>query len=172
MELRNIIGTTDMGCKLNLKSLSLQIPAAKYNPDRFSGLTLRITSPKATAHFFSTGKLVCLGTASLEQLQEAGKSFSRILILLGYNAKFTEFAVKNMVGSCDAGFRINLEELVDNYGGIFEPEMFPALQYSMDNITLLIFHSGKIIATGAKSKEAIDKVYDKILPVLMNYQKS
>jgi transcription initiation factor TFIID TATA-box-binding protein len=166
MELRNIIGVTDLGCKLNLKDISLKVPTARYNPYRFSGLTLRISSPKASAQVFSSGKVVCLGTKSLDELDLAGREFARLLALLGYEVKFNSFTIKNMVGSCSAGFRINLGKLVDNHGGIFEPELFPAFQKRVENVTLLIFHSGKIIATGAKTKEEIDHAYNKIYPAL------
>ena len=163
MEVRNIIATTDFGCRLKLMDINLSIPETKYNRSKFSGLTLWIENPKATAQIFSTGKIVCLGTKSETELHLAGHEIANILIKLGYDAVFTGFTIHNMVGSCDVGFKIELETIV---GGIYTPELFPALNYKLDNVTLLVFHSGKIIATVAKTKEEIEKTYDKIFPIL------
>ena len=163
MEVRNIVAITDFGCQLNLRDINLKIPETTYNPSKFSGLTLRIKTPKATAQIFRTGKIVCLWTKNETELHLAGCEFAKILIRLGYNAVFTGFTIKNLVASCNVGFKIHLETIV---GGIYTPELFPALNYKLNNVTLLIFQSGKVIATGAKTKEEIDKTYDKLFPVL------
>ena len=55
----------------------------------------------------------------------------------------------------------------------YEPEIFPGLIYRMVNpkIVLLIFASGKIVLTGAKTKEDIFKAFDLMYPVLKKYKK-
>jgi transcription initiation factor TFIID TATA-box-binding protein len=171
MEVQNIIATTDLGCQLNLNDIALKVPKAKYNPLKFAGLTLRIREPKATAQLFQNGKMVCLGTKTLADLDQAGREFVRFLTLLGYPAKFTSFTVCNMVGSADAKFRIDVENLSDENGGFFAPELFPALNYRLNNITFLIFHSGKVVATGAKKQEEIDDTYVNIYAMLEKYKK-
>lgn len=166
MEIQNIIATADFGCELNLQDIHLKIPETKYNPSRFSALTLRIANPKATAQVFRTGKIVCLGTKSEEELRLACFEFARILNELGYTAAFKGYMVKNMVATCCMGFRLRLTVLHTTYGGLLEPELSPALQLKVGNVTLLIFHSGKIIATGAKTKQEISETYQQMLPIL------
>lgn len=166
MQIQNIIATSDFGCQLNLTDIHLKIPETKYNPNKFSGLTLQIHTPRATAQLFRTGKIVCLGTKCETDLHLAGYEFAKILSYLGYNAIFNGFIIKNMVASCDVGFKIRIEQLTRNVGGIYVPELFPALDYKLNNVTVLIFHSGKVIITGAKTKEEIEKNYDKIYPAL------
>ena len=67
-------------------------------------------------------------------------------------ARFKEFKVQNMVGSCDVKFPIRLEGLVVKHGQFssYEPELFPGLIYRMvrPKIVLLIFVSGKVVLTG------------------------
>jgi len=72
-----------------------------------------------------------------------------------------------MVASCSVDFKIMLEKL-SNTGhkdfSTYNPESFPGLIYKMTEpkVCLLIFCSGKIVLTGAKNKEDIDKAFKKI----------
>lgn len=70
-------------------------------------------------------------------------------------AKFLDFKIQNMVGSCDVKFPIRLEGLVLTHGQFssYEPELFPGLIYRMvkPRIVLLIFVSGKVVLTGELS---------------------
>jgi transcription initiation factor TFIID TATA-box-binding protein len=111
--------------------------------------------------------MVCLGTKSTTDLQKSGHEFACLLTLLGYEAKFKEFMIKNIVTSCDIGFRIKVEELPF---GFYEPEIFLALKYGTKP-TFLIFHSGKIIATGSASKQEIDKKYADLYVMLEKFKK-
>ena len=172
MEVRNIIATTDLSCFLNLKDIALKVPNSKYNDlnGRCFGLTLKLENPKATARIFRTGKVVCLGTKTQSELEKAGHEIVRLLAPC--SAKFTGFIVNNMVGSCDVRCKLNIEKLYELIGGIYEPELFPALQYCTKNkITLLIFHSGKMVATGAKQKHDLDDAHAFILPLLQKFKK-
>lgn len=55
----------------------------------------------------------------------------------------------------------------------YEPEVFPGLVYRMmePKIVLLIFVSGKVVITGAKSKSDIDSAFERIYPVLEDAKK-
>ena len=128
MEVHNIASLTDLGCQLNLKDIKLKVPKAKYNPHRFSGLSLKIDYPKATAQLFGTGKMVCVGTKSVADLDLAGKEFCRLLTYLGYPTIFNGFTITNMVASCDVGFKICLEPLNIFCKGVYEPELFPGMK--------------------------------------------
>ncbi|KAG8092852.1 hypothetical protein GUJ93_ZPchr0012g20153 [Zizania palustris] len=80
--------------------------------------------------------------------------YARIIQKLGFPAKFKDFKIQNIVGSCDVKFPIRLEGLAYSHGAFssYEPELFPGLIYRMKQpkIVLLIFVSGKIVLTGAK----------------------
>ncbi len=55
----------------------------------------------------------------------------------------------------------------------YEPELFPGLIYRMvaPKVVLLIFVSGKVVITGAKSREQLYEAFDKMHPVLLQFQK-
>ena len=84
-----------------------------------------------------------------------------------------EFKVHNVVASCDFGIQISLESLnvEHNDFSTYEPELFPGLVYRMafPKICLLVFGSGKVVFTGAKSREDIMQAHSKFEPVLKKH---
>ncbi|KAF0923778.1 hypothetical protein E2562_006736 [Oryza meyeriana var. granulata] len=151
---RNIVSTVNLDCKLDLKAIALQARNAEYNPKRFAAVIMRIREPKTTALIFASGKMVCTGAKSEQQSKLAARKYARIIQKLGFPAKFKDFKIQNIVGSCDVKFPIRLEGLAYSHGAFssYEPELFPGLIYRMKQpkIVLLIFVSGKIVLTGAK----------------------
>ncbi|KAJ3673575.1 hypothetical protein LUZ60_005567 [Juncus effusus] len=156
--LQNIVSTLNLDCQLDLKRIALHARNAEYNPKRFAAVIMRIREPKTTALIFASGKM-----------------YARVIQKLGYPAHFKDFKIQNIVGSCDVLFAINNRKLADSRHGAFisyEPEIFPGLIYRMiqPKIVLLIFESGKIVLTGAKSKEEIYTAFQNIYPVLPEFK--
>lgn len=131
---------------------------------------MRIREPKTTALIFASGKMVVTGAKSEDDSRLASRKYARIIQKLGFNAKFTDFKIQNIVGSCDIKFPIRLEGLASRHHNFssYEPELFPGLIYRMmkPKIVLLIFVSGKIVLTGAKVREEIYQAFEMIYPVL------
>lgn len=154
---------------------------------------MRIREPKTTALIFASGKMVVTGAKSEDDSKLASRKYARIIQKLGFNAKFTDFKIQNIVGSCDIRFPIRLgtylppndddsirysvnqltltpEGLASRHHHFssYEPELFPGLIYRMikPKIVLLIFVSGKIVLTGAKVREEIYQAFELIYPVL------
>lgn len=78
--------------------------------------------------------------------------------------------IHNIVTTIDFKDRMNLEEIASKSAErvSYDPEVFPGLVYRMANpkITFLIFSSGKITCTGAKSMGDVNKAaiqFQKIL---------
>lgn len=143
---------------------------------RFAAVIMRIREPKTTALIFASGKMVVTGAKSEDDSKLASRKYARIIQKLGFNAKFTDFKIQNIVGSCDVKFPIRLEGLAFSHGTFssYEPELFPGLIYRMvkPKIVLLIFVSGKIVLTGAKQREEIYAAFEAIYPVLSEFRKA
>lgn len=173
--LQNIVATVNLDCRLELKTIALHARNAEYNPKRFAAVIMRIREPKTTALIFASGKMVVTGAKSEDDSKLAARKYARIIQKLGFNAKFTDFKIQNIVGSCDVKFPIRLEGLAYAHGTFssYEPELFPGLIYRMvkPKIVLLIFVSGKIVLTGAKQREEIYKAFEAINPVLSEFRK-
>jgi transcription initiation factor TFIID TATA-box-binding protein len=168
--LQNIVATVNLDCRLDLKTIALHARNAEYNPKRFAAVIMRIREPKTTALIFASGKMVVTGAKSEDDSKLASRKYARIIQKLGFNAKFTDFKIQNIVGSCDVKFPIRLEGLASKHHNFssYEPELFPGLIYRMmkPKIVLLIFVSGKIVLTGAKVREEIYHAFELIYPVL------
>ncbi|KXT05538.1 hypothetical protein AC578_3747 [Pseudocercospora eumusae] len=166
--LQNIVATVNLDCRLDLKTIALHARNAEYNPKRFAAVT--------TALIFASGKMVVTGAKSEDDSKLASRKYARIIQKLGFNAKFTDFKIQNIVGSCDIKFPIRLEGLASRHHmfSSYEPELFPGLIYRMmkPKIVLLIFVSGKIVLTGAKVREEIYQAFELIYPVLSDFRKT
>ncbi|KAJ1870685.1 TATA-binding protein (TBP) [Coemansia sp. RSA 1722] len=173
--LQNIVATVNLDCRLDLKTIALHARNAEYNPKRFAAVIMRIREPKTTALIFASGKMVVTGAKSEDDSKLAARKYARIVQKLGFPAKFTDFKIQNIVGSCDVKFPIRLEGLACSHGDFssYEPELFPGLIYRMvkPKIVLLIFVSGKIVLTGAKVRDEIYQAFRSIYPVLTEFRK-
>mmetsp|Transcript_4907 Transcript_4907/g.8535 ORF Transcript_4907/g.8535 Transcript_4907/m.8535 type:complete len:252 (-) Transcript_4907:1535-2290(-) len=175
--LQNVVCTVNLGCKLDLKEIALQARNAEYNPKRFAAVIMRIREPKTTALIFASGKMVCTGAKSEDDARTAARKYAKIIQKVGYHsAKFMDFKIQNMVGSCDVKFPIRLEGLAHSHKSFanYEPELFPGLIYRMlqPKVVLLIFVSGKVVLTGAKSRADIQTAFDNIYPILQGFSKN
>jgi transcription initiation factor TFIID TATA-box-binding protein len=77
---------------------------------------MRIRDPKTTALIFASGKMVVTGAKSEDDSKLASRKYARIIQKLGFPAKFTDFKIQNIVGSCDVKFPIRLEGLAYSHG--------------------------------------------------------
>ncbi len=83
----------------------------------------------------------------------------------------TEFNIKieNIVASASLGVKIPLEKIVEHLEGTeYEPEQFPGLVYRLKDpkAAALIFSSGKIVCTGARSVKDVKKVVKKVVEMI------
>jgi len=93
---------------------------------------------------------------------------------MGFNIK-----IENVVASASFGVKIKLEKIVSKLEGIeYEPEQFPGLVMRLKEpkVAALIFSSGKIVCTGAKSpkdsKVAIGKIVNRLNRIGMKIPKT
>jgi len=169
-KLENIVSTVNFDCELDLRQIALHAKNSEYNPKRFAAVIMRIREPKTTALIFRSGKMVCTGAKSEVDSQAAARRYAKTIKKLGYDVKFKEFTIQNIVASASVNFLVNLEILQNQHQKFctFDPEIFPGLIYRMvqPKIVLLIFSSGKVVLTGAKKREELVEAFEKIYPTL------
>jgi hypothetical protein len=98
---------------------------------------MRIRDPKTTALIFASGKMVVTGAKSEDDSRLASRKYARIIQKLGFDAKFAEFKIQNIVGSCDVKFPIRLEGLAFSHGAFSSYE--PEVRFSSSLFCLFIF---------------------------------
>lgn len=140
---------------------------------------MRMKDPqRTTALIFKTGKMVITGAKSEQQSEDAARHYAKkIGEASKQKIKITKFTVQNMVASCSVDHKICLEKLFHNRNHkpfcTFNPDTFPGLIYQMKSpkMCLLIFASGKIVVTGAKTREDIDTAFNNMQPMLKSFIK-
>ncbi len=161
---QNVVVSASIHRDLPLEKLATKLEGAEYNPEQFPGLIYKSEVPKFSALLFSSGKIICTGTKSLREAKAAIEAIVKKLNSIGLKVTGkADVEVQNMVASGSVGGRLNLNEIVVKFENTeYEPEQFPGLVYKLPNshITFLLFGTGKIVVTGAKSeKEIIESVY-------------
>jgi transcription initiation factor TFIID TATA-box-binding protein len=168
--------TANLGVRLDLKKIALKCRNTEFNPRRFGAVIMRLREPKATALIFASGKMCITGVKSTANAALATKRFAYIIERVGFKPQdHLDFKVQNMVGTTDVGFPIRLEGLVYAHStyASFEPELFPGLIYRLVSlrVVFLIFVSGKIVITGAKTEQDLRQAFTKLKPVLLQFRK-
>ncbi|MEM1682718.1 MAG: TATA-box-binding protein [Ignisphaera sp.] len=159
VKIENIVATVAIDQHIDLEYLDKVLPNVDYDPDQFPGLVFRLESPKVTALIFRSGRMVVTGSKSTANLIKAVKKIVKVLLKHGVSITTKpRIQVQNIVASVSLGGEVLLEKvafLLENT--MYEPEQFPGLIYRMEDphVVLLIFSSGKMVVTGAKSEEEV-----------------
>jgi transcription initiation factor TFIID TATA-box-binding protein len=163
VQIENVVASSDIGQELDLETLANDLVASDYNPDNFPGLVYRMQEPKAAALIFRSGKIVCTGANSIENVTTALQQVFDELRDLGIQVTDSpEIEVQNIVSSADLGHTLNLNAIAIGLGleNIeYEPEQFPGLVYRLDepSVVALLFGSGKLVITGGKQLEDAER---------------
>jgi len=76
---------------------------------------------------------------------------------------------ENIIASCNLGQKLDLNEVSKNLeGSEYNPDRFPGVIYrfKLPRVVLLIFDSGKVMCTSARSVEDVEKVMIEIEKIL------
>ena len=166
-KIENVVATVVMEIteKIDLTKIARKFEDVEYNPERFPGLVMRITDPKATFLIFSTGKMVITGLRRADEASPGVKKIIKSIKSAGINVSNPEITIQNIVASGDLHTFIDLNKaaiIMEN--AMYEPEVFPGLIYRMADpkTVFLIFSTGKVVCTGAKNKESVKEAILKL----------
>jgi len=169
----NVVASASLDQKIDLLAILKVFRNVEYRPKQFPGLVFRLKRPKTATLIFGSGKMVCTGAKSEKMARRAVNKVVRELknngiIILGKPT----IVIQNMVASANLHGSIDLETAADILDNVmYEPEQFPGLIYRMKDpkTVLLLFASGKMVCTGAKSEEMVYESIVKIYGVLDDY---
>jgi transcription initiation factor TFIID TATA-box-binding protein len=71
IEVQNIVASGSIGMHLNLNTLAIKLRNTEYEPEQFPGLVYKLKGTNATFLLFTNGKIVCTGTRTREQVDDA-----------------------------------------------------------------------------------------------------
>ena len=157
VKVENVVAFAVLGKKIPLIKIANKLEDAEYTPESFPGVVYRIKDPRAATLIFSSGKIVCTGAKSIEKakiaMHKVVDDISKIRIPM---PKKFHIRVENIVASTkiEAKKKLNLEEISFSMENVeYEPEQFPGLvaRITEPRVAFLLFGSGKIICTGART---------------------
>ncbi|WP_456365914.1 TATA-box-binding protein [Thermococcus sp.] len=174
LRIENIVASVDLFAQLNLERVIEICPNSKYNPEEFPGIICRFENPKVALLIFSSGKLVVTGAKSVEDIENAVSKLTEML-KRKVGTKFTKppkIDIQNMVFSGDIGMEFNLDAVALSLPNCeYEPEQFPGVIYRVKQpkAVILLFSSGKIVCSGAKSEGDAWDAVKKLIRELEKY---
>ncbi len=145
IKIENIVASASIGKDIVLTEVSEALEGVNFNREQFPGLVFKLKDPKTAALIFSSGKLVCTGAKSIDD--------SKLAI------KKTVDLMRTIDTEIPHEFEIKIE---------YEPEQFPGLVYRLSDpkVVLLLFGSGKVVCTGAKTRSdaklGVERAYDRL----------
>jgi transcription initiation factor TFIID TATA-box-binding protein len=154
VKVENIVSSITLGINIDLEKLTKTVSGID-NPKRFPGVIYRLTDPKLSMLIFRTGKVICSGARSKADIERAVEQLLAKLKEGKITVKDKPIVqIQNIVASASLNFRVNLDQLaMDCEDTEYEPEQFPGLIFRLaePKTVMLIFKSGKMIVTGAKT---------------------
>lgn len=171
--INNVVCSFSVRCHLNLRQIALRGANVEYR--RENGMvTMKIRKPYTTASVWSSGKVTCTGATSEEAAHVAARRYARCLQKLGFNARFGNFRVVNVLGTCSMPFGIRLSSFSERHQGIasYEPELHPGVTYKLKEpkATLKIFSTGSVTVT-APSVAFVQAAIEHIFPLVYEFRK-
>ncbi len=163
----NIVVSASLGHDIPLEKMAATLSNTEYNPEQFPGLVIRIKEPKTSALIFSSGKIVCTGARTMANVHESIRKIIKSLEKINVKIKdFPQVNIQNIVAAGSVGMDLNLNVLAMKLENTeYEPEQFPGLVYKLpeQKATFLLFSNGKVVCTGTKSEEEVNKALDKLI---------
>ena len=156
--------------EIDLESVAVALENVEYEPEQFPGLVFHLDKPKTAALIFGSGKIVCTGAKSIAEVKEAiNLTVDKIRNTGTDIPEDPVVIVQNIVASANLHAELNLDAIAIGLDGTeYEPEQFPGLVYRMTEpkVVLLLFGSGKIVCTGAKKPDDVDKAVENVSKTL------
>jgi transcription initiation factor TFIID TATA-box-binding protein len=179
--IHNIVATAqiDTPTPLQLDRLKQIFRFSSFNRRKFAAVTLRLVRPNCTILLFTSGKLVITGSKSAS---EALLSVYRVRQLLreacvGQRFLASAFEIQNVVSHCELVVRdgeiLDIEAIYERHHiySTYQSHIFPGLIFRYPNLKVvaLMFFSGKVVLTGARSLKDIDDGWNIIFALVKPY---
>lgn len=162
MKISNIVATVKLTTPFDINYLNQNIPGTIKDP-KVHWLKYRIPDNNSYIAFYRSGKFL-ITAKSYEQLNETVTYVLSNLKKIGISTNDWILEIHNLVivDTVDLSYTIeNLVENMDPKKSSYEPEQFPALIYKDWGVNFLLFSTGKIILTGARSLEQAKNALEK-----------
>ncbi|XP_066157530.1 TATA box-binding protein-like 1 [Euwallacea fornicatus] len=170
--INNVVCSFSVRCHLNLREIALNGTNVEYRKEN-AMITMKLRRPYTTASIWSSGKVTCTGATSEDAAKMAARKFARCLQKLGFNVRFNNYKVVNVLGTCSMPFAIRITPFSQQHKEAdYEPELHPGVTYRLQNpkATLKIFSTGSVTVT-APSVADVQTAIECIYPLVYEFRK-
>lgn len=112
--INNVVCSFSVRCHLNLREIALNGTNVEYRKEN-GMITMKIRRPYTTASIWSSGKVTCTGATSELHAKIAARRFARCLQKLGFNVRFNNYRVVNVLGTCCMPFGIKINSFSERH---------------------------------------------------------
>lgn len=112
--INNVVCSFSVRCHLNLREIALSGMNVEYRREN-GMITMKLRRPYTTASIWSSGKVTCTGATSEDQARIAARRFARCLQKLGFNVRFNNYRVVNVLGTCSMPFAIKINSFSERH---------------------------------------------------------
>lgn len=160
----SMVNKAYLGKKVNLPEIARRCLNCSYEPDQFPALFYY--HRKITFAIFPSGKVMVYGGKTILDVQKAfDEVIAQINPELGNHAHISNPETCMIVTVGKISNSLDLLRIAREISGvIYEPEQFPGIIWhrTSDSVVLL-FSSGKVIITGAKSEMRSKEIFDDVM---------
>ncbi|NLZ30404.1 MAG: TATA-box-binding family protein [Methanomicrobiales archaeon] len=154
MEITNVVATATLTTPLDLEHLQQHIEGSVLQKATGHWLKYRLQPENRYIAFYKSGKFLITGRGVIESLDPLVQRILALIRSAGVDADVLRVDINNIVAKDTVALGAPLEAVIaslDPRKAEYEPEQFPALIYKDWGVTFLLFSSGSVIITGAKS---------------------
>ena len=168
MKITNVVFSAQLCCPIDLMELCQRLWNARYEPRTFPGLIWQHRTIGGNCLVFSNGAINCNGRASyIREGRQRLRQYARQLQRLGYPVRLKKIKMVTASASHSLSDRLDIMTLANERTVVYEPELFPALNFKTDGVNFCCFHTGKVVITGIRCISHIDDV---VLPTLIELE--
>lgn len=157
------------------------IPGAQFDATLPHKVQVYVQQPKARFTLFRRGgKVVCMGGKSVVDVQQATHHVVQSLHDMGMlTAQYNTPVIHNICSSGYVGHRIQLQRMAQHprYEDdcIYECDQYPGLRMrnvspTNPSLTATLFHSGKLILTGARQEHELIEGYERLMEITSRFK--
>jgi len=152
IEINNVVAVFSVRCHLDLKDVAMRCVNVVYRGDKCV-VVMKLRNPWVTCRIWSSGKITCTGAPCEEEAKMGCRRVARILSKLGYNVRFSNYRIVNILATCILPYAIKLVKFTEENKEVnYEPELHPgaSLRFPDLKVNMRVFSTGSITITAPK----------------------
>jgi len=171
--IRNVVCNFSVRCHLDLRKIALHGSNVEYRREN-GMITMKLRRPNTTATIWSSGKIAVTGAETEAESKIAARRTARALQNIGFNVRFRNFRVVNVMGTCLMPWAIKITPFSMRHKehADYEPELHPGVTYKIPELSasLKIFSTGSVTIT-APSVANVGSAIEHIFPLVYEFRK-